>query len=388
MHRREILPSQAKDFLSYCDAVHKESTVSGYTTSLRRFYAFIKTQDIEPEKFFDSISRDFFTNWFPTMFKDGLAPASRFLCMMNIRCYLKWAADKGYLKQDPEKLIQVCDFPKKPTYLPRPLEPQHDKKLIEYLKTSDRLTHRGLLLLRWGGMRVGELRKMPWDALRQEEDGTHSIYVPPCKLNHDRLVPLTEEGAQLAKKIQNHSIKEGYVWKKETCKQGHNSKKHRVKFKAPQKLEYLMTRTNGMVISYSGMRTSMNRACKAAGIPHYSVHQLRHTFATSLLNAGVSLVALMKLLGHKKIEMTLCYAQVTQATIRREYFKGINKVIEQYDIPDVYKGQQAQPLQSILDIISLVEKRRQEQKHPKSEKKTLQFIKRLKRTHAELSLYV
>jgi len=136
------------------------------------------------------------------------------------------------------------------------------------------------------------------------------------------------------------------------------------------------------------MRSAMNNACKAAGIPHYCVHQLRHTFATSLLNAGVSLITLMKLLGHKKIEMTLRYAAVTQETIRREYFEGINKAIEQYDIPDVYKSQQSQPTQSMLDIISLVEKRRQESQNPKSEKKTIQFIKRLRRAHAELSYYV
>lgn len=390
MHRRKFLPTQAKEFLNYCDAIHKPSTVNGYTSSLRRFYIFIDSKGIEREKVFEFATRALFEEWFPTMLKENLMPASRFLATMNIRSYLKWAADRGYLKENPEQLIRSADFPKRPTYLPKPLEPQHDKKLIEYLKTSDRFADMGLLLLRWGGMRVGELRTMPWDALKQEEDGTHSIYVPPCKLNHDRLVPLTEEAAELAKKLQAYPSREGYVWKKEYCEHCDNFKRRYQEkiIKIPEKLEYLMTQTNGLVISYSGMRTAMNRACKAAGIPHYCVHQLRHTFATSLLNAGVSLISLMKLLGHKKIEMTLRYAQVVQETVRREYFDGMNKIVEQYDIPHIYKSHIYQPLEIFLNVIQAIEKKRQESNDPKSEKKTLNFLKRLRRMHAELCQYV
>ena len=36
-------------------------------------------------------------------------------------------------------------------------------------------------------------------------------------------------------------------------------------------------------------------------------HRLRHTFATTMLRLGVSLPALMQLLGHKDIHMTLLY---------------------------------------------------------------------------------
>ena len=48
-------------------------------------------------------------------------------------------------------------------------------------------------------------------------------------------------------------------------------------------------------------------------------HQLRHTYATCLLRAGVSLPALMRLLGHHNANMTLIYVEVTQLDIHREY---------------------------------------------------------------------
>ena len=48
-------------------------------------------------------------------------------------------------------------------------------------------------------------------------------------------------------------------------------------------------------------------------------HQLRHSYATEMLRAGVSLPALKELLGHKSLRMTLRYVQVTQNDLQREF---------------------------------------------------------------------
>ena len=50
-----------------------------------------------------------------------------------------------------------------------------------------------------------------------------------------------------------------------------------------------------------------------------SPHRLRHSFATEMLRLGVSLPALMQLLGHKDIRMTLRYVEVTQLDLQREF---------------------------------------------------------------------
>lgn len=363
--RRKVLPTQAKEFLSYCDAVHKKTTVSTYTTSLRKLYFFLKENGKEPEDFFKYIDRAILEKWFTSMYEAGLAPASRFLCLMNIRCYFKWAYDREYLKQNPELLIRRSDFPKKPKYLPKPLEPEHDQKLIEYLKTSNQFSEKGLLLLRWGGMRVGELLNMPWNCLHQEDDGTSSIYIPPGKMYNDRYVPLTEEGVLLVRKIQNYFLED-----------------------LPENPNKLMTQKTETVISYSGMRTAIGRACKKAGIPHYAIHQLRHTFATSLLNAGVSLPALQKLLGHKTIHMTLRYAEIMPITVRTQFFAAINKAIEQYDIPVAFESEFPNPMQALADLILLVEKKRQESQDPKSDKKKLLLLQKLRRIQVELAQFV
>ena len=384
-NRRDDLLKEALEFLNYADVAFKGTTVQTYTTSIRKFYDFLRSKYPSEENLLEKIDRPFMEAWFKDMFDAGLKPPSRFLALMNIRCYLSWAFERGYIDQDPrQSFIRVSDFPKKPEYLPKPLEPDHDKKLQAYLEKSHLLTEKGLLLLRYTGMRVGELLGSPCDCLHQEEDGTYSIKIPLGKLDTERLVPLTQEGVNLVHQLQSMARSQKYTWQRQDC--CHCGQGRYAKVTVEQDMENLklMTGQSGHQISYSGMRAAMNRACETAEIPHYAVHQLRHTFATSLLNAGVSLASVMKLLGHKKISMTLRYAEITQKTIREEYFAAIEKTKEQYDIQTPYEEEISDPLTSLNDLIKLVEKKRQELPDPKTDKKKLNLLKRLRRLEDEL----
>ncbi|MDQ4077204.1 MAG: tyrosine-type recombinase/integrase [Chloroflexota bacterium] len=49
-----------------------------------------------------------------------------------------------------------------------------------------------------------------------------------------------------------------------------------------------------------------------------ALHQLRHTYATELVNAGVSLATIRKRLGHKNVQTTLRYAEQSDATADAE----------------------------------------------------------------------
>lgn len=50
-----------------------------------------------------------------------------------------------------------------------------------------------------------------------------------------------------------------------------------------------------------------------------SPHRLRHTLATRLLNAGMDIVSIQRLLGHEKLETTMIYAHVHDATVERDF---------------------------------------------------------------------
>ncbi len=91
--------------------------------------------------------------------------------------------------------------------------------------------------------------------------------------------------------------------------------------------EYLIYTRAGMM-SYSTARTIFRRYLEKAGLADkgYSLHTLRHTFATEFLNAGMRLECLQVILGHRSIEETLRYAQLTDKTREKEYFRAMSKI--------------------------------------------------------------
>ena len=63
---------------------------------------------------------------------------------------------------------------------------------------------------------------------------------------------------------------------------------------------------------YRSLRTAFATACRKAGITDFRWHDLRHTYASHLVMAGVDLATVKELLGHKSIEMTLRYSHLSQ----------------------------------------------------------------------------
>jgi integrase/recombinase XerD len=92
--------------------------------------------------------------------------------------------------------------------------------------------------------------------------------------------------------------------------------------------EFLFYGRGNTSLSYSGARMLFIKYLCSAGLGHkgYTIHCLRHTFASELLNAGMRLECLQKLLGHTSIEITRRYARLTDKTRADEYFAAMQRI--------------------------------------------------------------
>ena len=55
-------------------------------------------------------------------------------------------------------------------------------------------------------------------------------------------------------------------------------------------------------------------------------HQLRHTCATWLLNERVSIASVQKILGHQRVDITMRYARLYDATVAEDYSKAMKRI--------------------------------------------------------------
>jgi integrase len=79
----------------------------------------------------------------------------------------------------------------------------------------------------------------------------------------------------------------------------------------------------GQRMTPAGLRSLFRHHRRTTGLKIANPHRFRHTFASDMLRAGVSLPALMRLMGHSHIETTLLYVQVTPQDVYLEYARAV-----------------------------------------------------------------
>jgi integrase len=201
------------------------------------------------------------------------------------------------------RLVFTRDIPKLPRPLPRYLPADADRLIGEALEASpNRLFADALLLARATGARIGELLDLEIDCVHEVPGTGAWLKIPLGKLDSERMVPLDDDTVALIDRIA-------------ATRSPGRPLKHP---KTGRPAEFLFTHF-GKRVSAQALRDELARACEAAGMPKATPHQLRHSWATALINAGCSLQALMVMLGHTSAAMSLRYARLFDATVRADY---------------------------------------------------------------------
>lgn len=91
----------------------------------------------------------------------------------------------------------------------------------------------------------------------------------------------------------------------------------------------LFTFPNGRPISYGWIYQHLMDWGQQVGIPHVTPHRLRHTLATRLLNSGMEITRIQKLLGHEQVNTTMLYARVHDQTVEADYHRAMQQIEHQ-----------------------------------------------------------
>jgi len=91
----------------------------------------------------------------------------------------------------------------------------------------------------------------------------------------------------------------------------------------------LWLKPNGQPMTDGWLREHLATLSKAAGVPNVTPHRLRHTLATRLLNAGMDITRIQKLLGHEHLDTTLIYARVLDTTVEADYRQAMRHIERQ-----------------------------------------------------------
>jgi integrase len=77
----------------------------------------------------------------------------------------------------------------------------------------------------------------------------------------------------------------------------------------------------------AGLRSLFRHHRQTTGVSKANPHRFRHTFASDMIRAGISLPALMQLMGHAQIQTTMVYLQLTPQDVRDQYARAVAQLI-------------------------------------------------------------
>ena len=267
----------------------KERTLSGNGATIRFFLTTLKTAGKDR---LEDMSRQDIEAFVEHEQDRGMQIRSVKSRLASIYSFIRFLVDKEVLSAD--MLLKKIRL-KMPDSLPRAID-SADLDLLLSVIDNPRDRALFLLLLRTG-MRIGELLALRVSDVNLREQKV-MIYIGE-KNYRGRVVYFSDD----ARDALN-------AW---------------LKLRDPLK-DFVFYGTTRHSLSYAAARKRFNKYLDKAGLSHkgYTLHQLRHTFATELLNAGMRIECLQTLLGHSDLEMTKRYARLSDKTRETEYFRAVS----------------------------------------------------------------
>lgn len=252
-----------ESFLKYLDAIRGYSplTIRSYNDSID---AMLETANIEEN------AEALMINLMPLRLKIASLNAKSIATHLSaIRSFVKYLRSEGITVE-----LRGDESVKIPKSLPKPITHEHILHALSYADPAEKLA---ITLLYTLGLRISELSTLKLSDLNEGWSRVHG------KGSKERDIPMLESLGEMIHEYQKSFPSKEYIFEARGEKLSENS------------LRYMITKAFAKV----GLKVTP--------------HQLRHTYATELLNNGARIADVSELLGHSSMATTQIYTKLGNA---------------------------------------------------------------------------
>lgn len=252
---------------------YSEQTIKNYLSSIKLFLEYVEKHKLE--KVTDKEISDY-------LFYASSEKKYSYSSIKQVIASIGYLYTKVLHKEYPQALkIEL----RKPERLPVVLSAEEVSKII---KVTENIKHKTILILIYSaGLRLGELINL---RIMDIDSKAMRIHIRQGKGKKYRYIMLSENALVLLREY----------------------------YKEYKPEEFLVEGQPGKPYSTQSVQTVFKQALKKAGLrKKATVHSLRHSFATHLLDEGTDIRYIQELLGHKRIETTQIYTHISSYSINK-----------------------------------------------------------------------
>ena len=250
------------------------------------------TEQVVRRYFLDGRSK---FNWRPATYRSYY---------MTLNVFFKWCRSGGHLQNNP---VEGLELPPLGKTLPKRLLKKDALKLLEIVYNYPYVhsfikyrNHAVFATFLFSGLRKSELLHLKCTDVDLEN---LTIFVRQGKGNKDRIIPMSYT---LAQSLNRYLIERKK--RKKTCP------------------EFFTSSNRNQGFTNSGLKKWVTIFRKATNI-YFTVHMLRHTFATLMLEGGCDIYSISRMLGHSDISTTTIYLSASAEHLRSQVTKHpLNRV--------------------------------------------------------------
>jgi len=282
----------------------RPNTVRNYTERYHR-----NIQNVIGKKLLTEVKPIHCQTIFSNMADEGYRTTTIYQTRIALYNMLEFAKENEVILSNPCKKSVKSDMGK-PSQKKEALTIEVQRKFLEQAKGQSYENQYRFILQT--GLRTGELVGLKWEDIDFENKtlkiqrsmeyrhcvGVWRIGEPKSKSGY-RTIPLTDEAIRILK--------------------AQDEKNKRIKVIPEEWSEFVFLCRKGQPVKNSTYDTALFKICEKAGINKFSMHVLRHTFATRCIEGGMMPKTLQKILGHSNIGITMnLYVHITEEEKQKE----------------------------------------------------------------------